>query len=78
MQASETVEGAAWAAVRPAWGNASLRMLSIPKNGRILSLVPADPWAPIIIVAGRPTDFESADAFTAAVLAAELAVESAE
>jgi hypothetical protein len=77
VQASGTVEGPAWAAVRPAWGNSTLEIVPIPKNGPMLSVIPQDPWAPLIIVAGRQADFADADAFVAAVLSAKLRVTSA-
>ena len=74
VAANGTLEGDAYAAVRPAWGGASLTEVKNPRNPPIFSLVPHDPWAPLIIIAGRATDFASGEAFAKEVLAAPLSV----
>ena len=52
-----------------------VKEVAIPKNAPILSVVPTDPWAALIIVAGRSSDYTDANAFSKAVLSAELRVE---
>ena len=69
----------AWAAVRYAWGglNASASALSGGVAGggnRSFSLVPNDPWSPVVMFGGNSSTFGSFEQFVDAVLAATLSV----